>query len=98
MATRQVAQPPFEVGQQYKLFNAWNPATSELVTYAGPDIMLGNDRFLRADGTEINVDTAGPNYGTQGLFIGYAGNAGGRRKSRRSKRSKRSTHKSRKRC
>ena len=97
MAARQAMNPPFGPGVVYKIFNANNPVYSELVTYIGPSpIFPGDHAFLKADGTQINIWTANPQYGTDGLFIGYKGNAGGRRKSRRSKHSKRSKRSHRK--
>ena len=98
MAARQIARPPFDVGKQYKIFSTYNPATVLLVTYVGPlPYDVDSHTFQRVDGTYINIYTANPQYGIQGLFVGYTGNAGGRRKSRRSKRSKRSNRKTKRR-
>ena len=96
--------PPFGVGIQYKLFNTNNPTHGGvLATYVGPataatHLPAGWHTFqIVVSGNLVNIDTTGPLYGTQGIFVGYKGNAGGRRKSRRSKRSKRSARKSRRR-
>jgi hypothetical protein len=97
MAARQAMEPPFGPGVVYKIFNTYNPAYGQLATYVGIDQITGDHRFQLADGNFINIWTNNPQYGTNGLFVGYKGNAGGRRKSRRSKRSKRSHRKSKRR-
>ena len=92
MAGRQPMLPPFGAGIQHKIFNANNPANTVVATYVGPTphFPAGWHTFqVVGAGNLINIDTATPLYGTQGLFVGYKGNAGGRRKSRRSKQSRR---------
>ena len=98
MAARQIARPPFEVGQQYKIFNTYNPDTAITVTYIGSEPAVpGYHIFQRVNGSLLSINTADPLYGIQFLFVGYTGNAGGRRKSRCSKRSKRSHRKTKRR-
>ena len=93
MPARQVMEPPFGIGVQYKIFNANNPAAPGVLTiYRGMDPIIPiYHQFDPASGigAPLYIDTNAPQYGTSGLFVGYKGNAGGRRKSRRSKRSNR---------
>ena len=103
MPSRQVLYPPFAVGQRYKIFNNFIPATARLSTYAGevsaagiPAVGSGIHRFqtvmpvpapVLPPSPYTNITINSPNYWQNGDYVGLATNAGGRRKSRRSKRS-----------